>query len=195
MGKRVEYFFDYVSPYTYLADTQLPALVERTGAEIVYRPMLLGGLMKATGNSPPISVPAKGNYMLTDLQRWAARYGVPMQMNPHFPINTVTLMRGAIAAQQEGCLAPYHHAMFAAMWVDGANLADLDVVATVLNDAGVDATKILERTQEPAIKEQLKANTAEAAERGGFGAPTFFVGEEMFWGNDRLEFLEAALRA
>ena len=193
MSQRLEYFFDYVSPYSYLGDSQVPGLVERTGAELVYRPMLLGGVMQASGNKPPATVPAKGKYMFTDIARWVERYGLELRFNPHFPVNTVKPMRGALVALEEGFFPAYHRALFAAMWRDEKNVGDAEVLGSVADAAGLDGAKLLARIEEPAIKEQLKANTAEAVERGAFGAPTFFVGDEMFFGNDRLDFLEARL--
>ena len=194
MAIRLEHFFDYGSPFSYLANTQLAALGERTGAEIVYRPMLLGGLFKAVGNSPPINVPAKANHLSTDLLRWAKHYGVAVAFNPHFPINTVGLMRGALAALELSVFPAYHQAIFHAMWGEPTNLGDEKVVRQVLEKAGLDAQSLLELAQQQQIKDRLRQSTEEAATRGAFGAPTFFVGEEMFFGNDRMEFVEAALR-
>ena len=194
MSKRLEYFFDYVSPFSYLADSQLPALVERTGAELCYRPFLLGGVMKASGNSPPFSVPAKGRYVLLDSQRWAARYGLPLHPNPHFPVNTVLPLRAALVLQEDGGFPAYHDALFKAMWSEGQNVADAAVLRTLLEKLGIDADHVFARCQEPPIKDSLRANTDEAVERGAFGAPTFFVGDQIFFGNDRLDFVEAALR-
>jgi len=114
----IEFFFDYGSPASYLAYTQMPALAQRTGATVLYRPMLLGGVFKATGNQSPINIPAKGAWMMTDLPRFAKRYGVPYVRNPHFPINTLNLMRGAIAAEMEGRLIPFSDAIFRAIWAD-----------------------------------------------------------------------------
>jgi 2-hydroxychromene-2-carboxylate isomerase len=194
MPKRVEYFFDYVSPYSYLADSQVPALVSRTGAELVYRPFLLGGVMNASGNKPPATVPAKGKYMLTDIARWLTRYGLTLEFNPHFPVNTVKAMRGALVVLETPERFPaYHRAMFRAMWQEEKNLAEDPVLAEVVGSAGLDAEALLARIAEPAVKARLKANTEEAVKRGAFGAPTFFVGDEMFFGNDRLDFLEEAL--
>ena len=190
---RVEYFFDYVSPFAYLADTQLPALAQRTGAEIVHRPFFLGGVMQATKNSPPITVPNKGRYMFVEIQRWAKRYGVPANPNPHFPVNTLTAMRVAVAALGEPRFGDLHRALFRAVWVDGKNLADEAVLEATVAAAGLDAAALLARAKEQAAKDALRRNTEEAVERGAFGAPTFFVGDEMFWGNDRLDFVEAAL--
>lgn len=189
----LEYFFDYVSPYSYLADSQVPGIVERTGAELVYRPFFLGGVMQAAGNSPPATVPAKGKYMLTDIARWCERYGVELKFNPHFPVMTVKPMRAALVALEQGAFPPFHAALFRAMWREEKNVGDAEVLAEVIAGAGLDAGKILDRIGEEDVKEKLKANTAEAVARGAFGAPTFFVGDEMFFGNDRLDFLEAKL--
>jgi len=193
MAQQVEFFFDYGSPFSYLADTQLAALERRTGATIVYRPMLLGAVLKETGNASPITVPAKGRYMGVELHRWARRYGVPFAANKFFPINTMRLMRGAVAAQHAECFAEYHRVIYPAFWVDGANLGEPEVIRAVLDKAGLNADLILARIEKPDVKEQLRLNTEEAVRRGVFGAPTFFVGEEMFWGNDRLIFVEEAL--
>jgi len=195
MSPRLEYFFDYVSPFSYLADSQVPALVERTGAELVYKPMLLGGVMQASGNSPPFAVPAKGKYVAVDSQRWAKRYGLPLEPNPHFPIKTILPMRAALVLLEEGGFPAFHTAVFKAMWTEAANIGEAEELGKVLEKCGLDAAHVLERCGEPAIKDQLKANTAEAVERGAFGAPTFFVGDEMFFGNDRMDFVEEALRA
>ena len=188
--RAIEFFFDYGSPASYLAYTQMPAIAQRTGATIIYRPMLLGGVFKATGNASPITIPAKGKYMASDLALWAAHYQVPMKMNPFFPINTIRIMRGAIAAQSAGCFPAYHATMFRAMWVEGVNLGDTETVAQVFRKVGVDPAAV-ERED---VKERLRANTDEAVARGAFGAPTFFVGDAMFWGNDRMHFVEAALK-
>ena len=193
MSQQVEFFFDYGSPFSYLADTQLAALAQRTGATIVYWPMLLGAVLKATGNASPMAVPAKGRYMGVELQRWAKHYGVPFVTNRFFPINTMRLMRGAVAAQQADCFAEYHRAIYPAFWVDSTNLGEPEVIRSVLVKAGLNANLLLTRIEEPDVKEQLRLNTEEAVRRGVFGAPTFFVGEEMFWGNDRLTFVEEAL--
>ena len=193
MAQQVEFFFDYGSPFSYLADTQLAALERRTGASVVYRPMLLGAVLNETGNASPITVPAKGRYMGVELHRWARRYGVPFAANKFFPINTMRLMRGAVAAQHAECFAEYHRVIYPAFWVDGANLGEPEVIRAVLDKAGLNADLILARIEKPDVKEQLRLNTEEAVRRGVFGAPTFFVGEEMFWGNDRLIFVEEAL--
>jgi 2-hydroxychromene-2-carboxylate isomerase len=195
MATELEFFFDYGSPFSYLADTQLEGLAGRTGAVVSYRPMLLGGVFKETGNSSPISIEAKRKYMNADLERWAKHYGVPALHNPHFPINTIRLMRGAIAAHRSGVFAAYHRAIFDAFWRDGLNLGDAAVVRGVLERAGLDAVRLAAASEEHAVKDALRVATETAVARGAFGAPTFFVGDQMFWGNDRLLFVEQALKA
>jgi len=192
---RLEYFYDYVSPFTYLANSRVPDLVARTGAELVYRPFLLGGAMKASGNSPPFTVPNKGAYVMRDVQRWARRYDLEVTPNPHFPINTVLPMRVALVLLGEGGFPAYHEAVFAAAWREGVNVGDAEALRGVLEKLGLDAAHVLERSGDPAIKDALRKNTDEAVERGAFGAPTFFVGDEMFFGNDRLDFVEEVLRS
>ncbi len=191
---RLEYFFDYVSPFAYLADSQLPALAERTGTEIVYRPFFLGGVMQAAKNSPPITVPNKGKYMFADIERWARRYGVEANPNPHFPVNTLHAMRAAVAALGDERFRDFHRAMFRAVWAEGKNLADEGVLRAAIDAAGLDGAVIVARAKEQDVKDALRRNSEEAVERGAFGAPTFFVGDEMFWGNDRLDFVEEALK-
>jgi 2-hydroxychromene-2-carboxylate isomerase len=195
MAPTLEFFFDYGSPFSYLADTQLDGLAARTGAEIAYRPILLGGVFKQTGNASPITIEAKRNYMRVELGRWAKRYGIAPLRNAHFPINTMRLMRGAIAAQRAGVFPTYHRAVFDAFWARGLNLGDDAVMREVLQQAGLDAVRLNAMSEEQAVKDELRRNTEEAVRRGAFGAPTFFVGEDIFWGNDRLDFVEQALAA
>jgi len=196
MTKAVEFFFDVGSPAAYLAWTQLPGIVQSAGSEIEYRPMLLGGVFQATGNRSPMEVPAKGQYMQDDLQRFARRYGVPFKHNPHFPINTLTLMRMVLGLQlrEPQRMIPFVDAVLRALWVDGRNMNDAATVAAVLRDAGFDAEQMLALAGDPAIKDDLKVATQEAVARGVFGAPTFFVAGEMFWGQDRLDFVKEALQ-
>lgn len=197
MSKSVEFFFDFGSPTTYLAWTQLPRICADAGAELIYRPMLLGGVFQATGNASPIEVPAKGKHVMLDLQRFAKRYGVPMTFNPHFPINTLGLMRGAVAVQlrQPERFDDYVKTIFQAMWVDAQNLGDLAVLGKVLAAGGFDPQALLALTGEQEIKDALKATTEEAVKRGAFGAPIMFVGDQMFFGQDRLDFVREALNA
>ncbi len=193
MSKQVEFYFDVGSPASYLAWTQIARLAERHGAEVVYQPMLLGGVFKATGNASPASVPAKGRYTRIDFERFARRYQVPFAQNPFFPINTMQLMRGAVALLDGDQFQPYVDAVFRAIWVEGQNMGDPDVVARVLGGQGFDVAGLLQQVNDPAVKERLRQITERAIERGVFGAPTFFVGDEMFFGQDRLDFVEAAL--
>lgn len=193
--KQVEFFFDVGSPYSYLAYHQLPKIAQAKGADIVWRPMLLGGVFQATGNSSPATIPAKGRYSNVDLERWAKHFGVPIQQNPHFPINTLQLMRGAVGMQLRSD-AEFHRylaAIFSAMFEHPRNLGDLQELAAVLEAAGISPALMLELVQDDRIKQTLRKTTEEAVARGVFGAPTFFVGDEMFWGQDRLHFVEAAL--
>lgn len=195
-AETIEFLFDFGSPATYLAHTQMPRLATDTGAQVDYVPMLLGGVFKATGNSSPMAVPAKGRWMGRDLARWAGRYGVPFAFNPHFPVNTLTLMRGAVAVQarQPGRFMPYVDAVFRAMWVEPVDLGDPAVLASTLQAAGFDPHELLAMVGDAEVKARLIANTEAAVARGVFGAPTFFVGSEMFFGQDRLDFVrEAAL--
>lgn len=194
MSRTLEFYFDYGSPYSYLADTQVEAIAGRTGATLVRKPMLLGGVFKATGNSSPAEQPLKSRWSAFDMPMWARHYGVPFQRNPHFPVNTLALMRGAAAAQIDGTFDVYHPAMFRAMWVDGRNLNDIKEVAAVLTSAGLDAAHFGKRIQDQEVKDRLKTTTDEAVARGVFGAPTCFVGDMMFFGNDRLPFVEKALQ-
>jgi 2-hydroxychromene-2-carboxylate isomerase len=193
--KKVEFFFDFGSPTTYLAHTQMPVIAQRTGAEILYRPMLLGGVFKATGNQSPAFIAAKSKWMDGDLNAFARRYGVPYARNPWFPVNTMMLMRGAVAMQKEDRLAPYVDAVFHAMWVEPQNMNDPQIVGTVLAKAGFEPKQMLSLIEDQNIKDELRKNTEEAVSRGVFGAPTFFVGDNMFFGQDRLEFVEEALNA
>jgi len=195
-AETIEFLFDFGSPATYLAHTQMPRLATDTGAQVDYVPMLLGGVFKATGNSSPMAVPAKGRWMGRDLARWAGRYCVPFAFNPHFPVNTLALMRGAVAVQarQPERFMPYVDAMFRAMWVEPVDLGDPAVLASTLQAAGFDPHELLAMVGDAEVKARLIANTEAAVARGVFGAPTFFVGSEMFFGQDRLDFVrEAAL--
>ena len=197
MTRTVEFFFDFGSPTTYLAYRQLPKLAAEAGADIAWRPMLLGGVFKATGNASPASVPAKGRWMNDDMRRWAERYGVPLRFNPHFPINTLTLMRGAAAMQlrQPDDFARYLDVVFRAMWEAPEDLGDAAVLEARLTAAGFDAAAFAAHVADPDVKARLVATTEEAVARGVFGAPTFFVDGTMFFGQDRLEFVREALRA
>jgi len=196
MTKTVDYYFDFGSPNCYLALTQLRGIAERTGAGINWHPMLLGGVFKATGGGSPAGVPAKGRYTGLQSQRFAKRYGVPYVRNPDFPINTMQMMRGAIAFQAGGddaAFQRYMDVMSHHMWVEPKKLDEPDVLAQVLTDNGFDAADFADRIVEPEIKKGLITATEAAVARGVFGAPTFFVGEEMFFGQDMLWLVEEYL--
>lgn len=166
-NKTIEFWFDFGSPTTYLAHTQLPRIARETGARLVYKPMLLGGVFKATGNASPVTVPAKGRWMNRDIARWAARYGVPFTFNPHFPINTLTLMRGAVGLQMRdgAAFTPYVDAVFDAMWVQPRNLGDANEVTAVLAKAGLAGEAFAALVADPEVKAALVAQ-----DRAGRGA-------------------------
>jgi 2-hydroxychromene-2-carboxylate isomerase len=193
MTKAVEFLFDFGSPTSYLAYKQLPKVAARHGARIVWTPILLGGVFKATGNTSPAMVPAKARYMNNDLARFAKRYNVVLNFNTHFPVNTMPLMRGAVAYQSTNQFDIYVNAMFDAMWAHPRNLNDPGEIGHVLHDIGVKPEDFMARIERADVKEKLKANTEGAVARGVFGAPTFFVNGEMFFGQDRLDFVEEAL--
>ncbi len=197
MAKQFDFYFDFGSLASYLAHTQLPRICTATGATVMLMPMLLGGVFQATGNASPMSVPAKGRYIYTDMKRFADAYGVPLEMNPYFPIITTTLMRGVTALQMraDAGMQKYFDAVYRAIWVDGLDMNDPAVVGQVLAKAGFDPAALVAMANEQATKDQLKAVTLRAVERGVFGAPTFFVGDQMFWGQDRIEQVKAALNA
>ncbi len=197
MGKPLEFFFDFGSQTSYLAYIQLPRIAAECGAELLWRPMLLGGVFKATGNASPVTVPAKGRWMLEDMQRWARRHGETLAFNPHIPINTLTLMRGAVGMQlhQAKDFGRYVDTVFRAMWQQPSNLGDAAVLAACLTGAGFDAEAFSAMVAQPEVKAKLVANTEEAVTRGVFGAPTVFVGDQMFFGQDRLDFVREALKS
>lgn len=191
----LEFYFDLGSPTAYLAYRRLRQLSDEYPLTLVYEPMLLGGVFKAAGSASPITVPAKGRYMLEqDLPRFARRYGVALNMNPHFPLNTLALMRGVFAARALGCEAAYTDALFSNIWVECGNPGDPLELRQRLEAEGLDAEAIITKAAEPGIKQALISATEAAVERGVFGAPTMFVGDEMFFGQDRLDFIESLLR-
>lgn len=190
MTKSFEFLFDFGGPNSYLAYKALPEICAPTGAKAVYIPILLGGLFKATNNQAPLiryaETPAKRDYEMLEFDRFVTAHRLPFKMNPHFPINSLQLMRGALAAQHLGCFIPYVDTIMTAMWEEGANTGDVAVVKDVLDKAGLDCAALLAKADDPEIKAELAANTEKAAARGAFGVPTFFVGGEMFWGKERL---------
>ena len=192
--KTVDFYFDLSSPYSYLAATQLGPVAARHGATIAWKPVVLAAVFKATGNTMPAACAAKAQHMLVDLARWAKRYDVPFTMSSHFPLNTIKPERLIVAAgaARAGDLAL---ALFQGMWADDRNIADEAVMRAIVEAQGLDANALLAAIETPAVKDALRANTDEAIARGMFGAPAMYVGDELFWGNDRLDFVEDALRA
>jgi 2-hydroxychromene-2-carboxylate isomerase len=190
MPTPIEFFLDVGSPTTYLAWTQMPGLAKRTGSQIIYRPMLLGGVFKATGNASPVTIPAKGANLMRDIERYAEHYGVTYRANPYFPLNTLNLMRGAASCKPGVELERYLGVIFSAIWEQERNLGDPMILREVLGNAGIDADDIFARIQTAEVKQALVDTTEEAIRRGVFGAPTFFVGDEMFFGQDRLAMVE-----
>jgi 2-hydroxychromene-2-carboxylate isomerase len=195
MSKIVEFYFDLGSPATYLAYTQLPKICEQTDSQLIYVPILLGGVFKATGNASPATIPAKGRYMFIDLDRYAKRYGVPLKINPHFPINTLMLMRAVTGVQlrQPERFAALIDCLFKALWIDGRNLNEPATVGAVLSENGFDPEEILALSADEEVKNALKEATEKAVQRGVFGAPSMFVGDQLFFGQDRLDFVIEAL--
>jgi 2-hydroxychromene-2-carboxylate isomerase len=198
VSKTLEFVFDFGSPNAYLALKALPDILARTGATLVIIPALLGGIFKATGNKPPFiqyaEVPAKLAYEQLEIKRFIAKHGLSaFKMNPHFPINTLLLMRGAMVAEDEGRLHDYVDAVLRAMWEEGLKMDDPEVFATFLSANGFDGPALLARTQEDGIKAKLVANTEGVAARGVFGIPSFIVGDELFFGKERLGQVEQAL--
>ena len=195
MVKNIEFYFDFGSPTAYLAYTQLQLIAERQKTNLIYCPILLGGIFKATGNNPPASVPAKGKYMMVDLQRYADKYKVPYKRNPHFPVNTLSLMRGAVSYQEDGDFLKYVNVIFQNMWVEPKNLNDHEVLEKVLMENNFDIDDFMKRISDQNIKNKLISNTENAVKKGTFGAPTIFIGDEMFFGQDRMEFVENSINS
>lgn len=197
---KVDFLFDFGSPNAYLAHRVIPGFIERTGAEFDYQPVLLGGLFKLANNKAPMvafgDIPKKMAYQRIEMERFVRVNGLTKyRFNPHFPINTLNLMRGAVAAQALGQFDAYIEAVFCAMWEDQLQAGDPEVLAQVLTKAGLDAKAVLELSQTPDIKAKLGDNTQAAYDRGAFGIPTFFVGDEIYFGKDQLLAIEAELRA
>jgi 2-hydroxychromene-2-carboxylate isomerase len=196
MAEQVDFFFDFISPYTYLAQTQLPALKTRTSATFRLWPMHLLNLMKRVGNSPTTVLCAnKMKYAGADIGRWVSRYGVPFQFNPQvFAADQSLALRGALVAQDQGVEKAYNRAVFSAFWAEGIDVNDRARLAEALKAGGLDGNALLEIADAARYGERLAENTETAAQRGVFGSPTFLVGDDLFFGNDRLEFLEQRLQ-
>jgi 2-hydroxychromene-2-carboxylate isomerase len=187
----IEFHFDFGSPNAYLAHRVVPAVEARSGARVRYVPVLLGGVFKATNNRFPMEafadIPVKRAYMLREMQRFIDRHGiVEFRRNPHFPVNTLAIMRGAVAARASGCFAPYVEVMFRGMWEQARKLDDPEAIRATLTEAGLDAAALMAAAQTPEVKQALVRETEASVARGAFGSPTFFVGEEMFFGKDQL---------
>lgn len=189
------YYFDFVSPYTYLAQTQLPALLERTGSEIEYKPILLGALHKSHEMVSPAFIPAKASWLARDCKMWAKHYDVPMKWCKPFPFNSLFLQRAAAYVQQTQpeLMGTFVNRTFQALWEEKLDSTDPQALGEFLQSLGLDAEAVLAATQQDEIKNVVKANTSEAKEVGLFGAPGFVVGEHVLFGQDRLHFVEAAL--
>ncbi len=197
MTKTFEFLFDFGGPNSYLAHKVLPEFCAGHGTEAIYVPVLLGGLFKITNNQAPLiryaETPAKRSYEMLEFDRFVKAHKIPFTMNAHCPINSLHLMRGAVAAKHLGCFMPYVEAVMAAMWEEDTNMGDADIVRATLDEAGLDSAAILQKADDAEVKAELVANTEKAAERGAFGVPTFFVGDEIFWGKERLSQVADAL--
>ena len=193
----VEFLFDFGSPNAFLSHAIIPAIEMRTGAKFVYTPILLGGLFKLTGNRSPVEAFAdianKMTFSRTEMTRFVTKHAIPFQMNPHFPVNTLNLMRWAVAAESEGILKPYVDAAFRHMWVDPKKMDDPVVARAALAASGIPIDRLIALAATPEVKDRLLKNTRAAADRGAFGSPTFFVGSEMYFGKDQLRDVEDAL--
>jgi 2-hydroxychromene-2-carboxylate isomerase len=194
----IEFFFDVGSPYAYLAATQVRGIEERTAARVRWRPYLLGAVLKGSGNTMPAQVPAKARYMVEDLARWGAYYGVPIALSSHFPINSLRPQRALVAAGKlagEDAIPRFALGLYKGYWVDDRDVSVPETIREVADGVGLDGAAILAATESQDVKDTLRAATEEALARGAFGAPTFYVGDAMFWGNDRLVLLEWHLRS
>lgn len=195
--KTVEFQFDFGSPNAYLAHRVIPQIEARTGATFVYTPVLLGGLFKLTNNQSPMmafaGIPNKVAYENLEMRRFITRHNIPFQMNPHFPVNTLLLMRMATAAAMDGGLPEYVEAAYRLMWETPKKMDDPQIVATELTAAGIDAERLMKRAQEDEVKQRLMATTEAAAKRGAFGSPTFFVGDDIYFGKNTLREIEDRL--
>jgi 2-hydroxychromene-2-carboxylate isomerase len=200
MTPRVEFHFDFGSPNAYFAHKVMPAIERRTGVKFTYVPILLGGVFKLTNNQPPMvqfkDIKSKRDYMRTEIVRFIKKHGLSQfKMNPHFPVNTVQIMRGVVAADMDGQLAKFVDAGFHHMWEEPKKMDDPAVIRAALESSGLDGARTLARIQEQDVKDRLLKNTESSVARGTFGAPTFFVGEEMFFGKDKLRDVEEEIEA
>jgi 2-hydroxychromene-2-carboxylate isomerase len=192
---KIEFLFDFGSPNAYLCHKVIPAIEARTGATFEYVPILLGGLFKLANNRSPVEafagIPNKLAYDRLEMQRFIATHGLTrFRFNPFFPVNTLKVMRGACAAQRIGCFARYVEVVFAAMWEEGRDMDDVEVIAATLTDGGLDAQRIAALSQDAEVKNVLLHNTQSAHDRGAFGSPSFFTGDHLWFGKDRLRDVE-----
>lgn len=196
-GSPIDFYYDVGSPYSYLAAQRIGDLAERTGRPVRWRAFLLGGVFKLAENTSPAASPRKAAWVLTDLEREAARIGVPFSFHPDFPINSLHLQRACLAAERRDpdLGEAVARELFRAVWVDNVAQMDVSGFAAAVTRAGVDAAELFATAQEPSNKEALKAATSEAVSRGCFGAPSFLVDGALFWGHDRIEQLIAHLEA
>ena len=198
MTKRVEFHFDFGSPNAYLAHKVVPEIEARTGVEFTYVPVLLGGIFKATNNVSPVianqGIRNKGEYQMLEIRRFIEKHGLSaFHFNEHFPVNTLQIMRGAVAAEMDNDLPRYVDAVMNAMWEQSKKMDDPEIIRAVLDDAGFDGAQMLERIQDPSVKAKLVANTEDSVARGSFGIPTFFVDGDIYFGKDRLRDVEEAI--
>ena len=200
MTATVEFLFDFGSPNAYFCHKVIPAIEKRSGARFTYVPILLGGLFKLANNRSPAEafagIPNKRAYEKLEVERFVRKHGLSAyKFNPHFPVNTLKIMRGAVAAQALGCFERYVDAVYAAMWEQQRDMNDDAQILQVLAAAGLDGPALVQKTQDPQVKAALIANTERAHARGAFGSPTFFVNEDIYFGKDRLRDVEEAIAA
>ena len=198
MTKTVDFYFDFASPNAYLSHQVVPGIEERTGAKFNYIPVLLGGIFKATNNKPPMEaffgILNKNEYQSVEMKRFQERHGIDkFKMNPHFPVMSLQIIRGAVGAQQDGYLDKYIDEVLKHMWEEPKKMDDPEVIKEAFTESGFDADRLMNQMQDPDIKAQLIENTEKAVKRGTFGIPTFFVGDDIFFGKDTLWQVEEAL--
>ena len=198
MTKTVDFYFDFASPNAYLSHQVVPGIEERTGAKFNYIPVLLGGIFKATNNKPPMEaffgILNKNEYQSVEMKRFQKRHGITkFKMNPHFPVISLQIIRGAVGAQLDGYLDKYIDQVLKHMWEEPKKMDDPEVIKEAFTESGFDTDRLMEQMQDPDIKAQLIANTEEAVKRGTFGIPTFFVEDDMYFGKDTLWQVEEAL--
>ncbi|MGB2693080.1 MAG: 2-hydroxychromene-2-carboxylate isomerase [Thermodesulfobacteriota bacterium] len=195
MGKKVEFYFDYSSPYTYVASKRIEKICKDNGAELIWKPFLLGGVFNEIGSVPAIEIDNKFKYLRQDFEQSAMHYGVDFKFPDFFPLNSVRSMRGAFAAQEKGKLVEYTHEMFRLYWTESVDISKAEILGEAVVNVGIDSEWFVNRIAEQDIKDKLREETDKAIERGVFGAPTMFVNDQMFWGNDRLDFLDRYLKS